>query len=103
MQRLLWASTSSKNPHYRDVHYIEPLIGPQTVTTMTAGTMAAFAEHGVIRANAVEADLEEAHRVLQDLATVGIRFDCVTWHLQNEGIQKFMDSFDTLLHTLVAH
>jgi transaldolase len=100
VQRLLWASTSTKNPQYRDVHYIEPLIGLQTVTTMTAETIAAFADHGVIVANAVEADLEQAQRVLHDFATVGIVFDCVTWHLQNEGIQKFMDSFDTLLHTL---
>jgi transaldolase len=100
VQRLLWASTSTKNPHDRDVRYIEPLIGLQTVTTMTAETIAAFADHGVIVANAVEADLEKAQRVLHDLATVGIVFDCVTWHLQNEGIQKFMDPFDTLLHTL---
>jgi hypothetical protein len=67
---------------------------------MTAGTIAAFADHGVIMANAVEADLEDAHRVLHDLATAGIRFDCVTWHLQNEGIQKFIDPFEALLHTL---
>jgi transaldolase len=100
VQRLLWASTSTKTPHYQDVHYIAPLIGPHTVTTMTAGTIAAFADHGVIMANAVEADLEDAHRVLQDLATVGIRFDCVTWHLQNEGIQKFIDPFEALLHML---
>jgi transaldolase len=103
VQRLLWASTSPKSPRYRDLHYVEPLIGPQTVTTMTAETIAAFADHGVNVANAVEAGLEEAHQVLQDLATVGIRFDCVTWQLQNEGIQKFMDPFDTLLHTLVAN
>jgi transaldolase len=100
VQRLLWASTSPKTTHYQDVHYIAPLIGPHTVTTMTAGTIAAFADHGVIMANAVEADLEEAHRVLHDLATVGIRFDCVTWHLQNEGIQKFIDPFEALLRTL---
>jgi transaldolase len=103
VQRLLWASTSPKSPRYRDLHYVEPLIGPQTVTTMTAETIAAFADHGVNIANAVEAHLEEAHQVLQDLATAGIRFDCVTWHLQNEGIQKFMDPFDTLLHTLAAN
>jgi transaldolase len=103
VQRLLWASTSPKSLQYRALHYVEPLIGPQTVTTMTAETIAAFADHGVNVANAVEAGLEEAHQVLQDLATVGIRFDCVTWQLQNEGIQKFMDPFDTLLHTLVAN
>jgi transaldolase len=103
VQRLLWASTSPKSLQYRALHYVEPLIGPQTVSTMTAETIAAFADHGVNRANAVEANLEDAHQVLQDLATVGIRFDCVTWQLQNEGIQKFMDPFDTLLHTLVAN
>jgi transaldolase len=100
VQRLLWASTSTKNPKYHDVHYIEPLVGPQTVTTMTAGTIAAFADHGVPVANTVEANLEEARRVMHDLARLGIRFDGVTWQLQNEGIQKFMDAFDTLMHML---
>lgn len=73
------------------------------VTTVAAKTIAALADHGVNVANAVEAALEEAHQVLQDLATVGIRFNCVTWQLQNAGMQKFLDPFDTLLHTLVAH
>jgi transaldolase len=100
VQRLLWASTSTKNPTYHDVHYIEPLIGPQTVTTMTAGTIAAFADHGVPVANAIEANLEEARRVMHDLARLGIRFDCVTWQLQNDGIQTFMDAFDALMHLL---
>lgn len=100
VQRLLWASTSPKHRRYRDVHYVEPLIGPQTVTTMTAETIAAFADHGVMVANAVEADLEEAHQVFHDLLTLGLRFDCVTWQLQNEGIQKFLTPFETLLNTL---
>lgn len=100
VQRLLWASTSTKNPNDHDVYYIEPLIGAQTVTTMTGETIAAFADHGVSVANTVEANLEEARRVMHDLALLGIRFDCTTWQLQNEGIQKFMDAFDALMHIL---
>lgn len=100
VQRLLWASTSTKNPTYHDVHSIERLVGPQTVTTMTEETIAAFAEHGVPVASTVEADLEEARRVMHDLARLGIRFDCVTWQLQNDGIQTFMDAFDALMHML---
>ena len=59
-----------------------------------------FDDHGVPVANAIEANLEEARRVMHDLARLGSWFDCVTWQLQNEGIQKFMDAFDALMHML---
>lgn len=99
-QRPLWASTSTKNPEYRDVCYVEPLIGPYTVNTMPEETIAAFADHGMVQHNSVEADLEEARQVFQDLETLGVNFDCVTWQLENEGVQKFIDPYDALLDML---
>src|SRR5262249_23718374 len=102
VQRPLWASTSTKNPLYHDTRYVEPLIGPHTVNTMPAETIAAFADHGKVVANTVEADVEEAHRILRDLEGVGIDFHCVTWQLQNEGVQKFIEPYDTLMQALTA-
>ena len=102
VQRPLWASTSTKNPSYSDVMYVEPLIGPHTVNTMPAETIAAFADHGKVVANTVEADLEEAHRILRDLEGVGIDLHCVTWQLQNEGVQKFIEPYDALMQALTA-
>jgi transaldolase len=101
LQRPLWASTSTKNPQYSDVMYVEPLIGPHTVNTMTEETIAAFADHGQVVAHSVEADIETAQRIIhQDLPQVGISLDKVTWQLENEGIQKFMEPFDALMETL---
>ena len=102
VQRPLWASTSTKNPLYPDTLYVEPLIGPHTVNTMPAETIAAFADHGKVVANTVEADVEEAHRILRDLEGVGIDFHCVTWQLQNEGVQKFIEPYDVLMQALAA-
>jgi transaldolase len=102
VQRPLWASTSTKNPLYPDTCYVEPLIAPHTVTTMPDETIAAFADHGWVTANAIEADLEEAHDILRDLERVGIDFHCVTWQLQNEGVQKFIDPYDALMQALAA-
>jgi transaldolase len=102
VQRPLWASTSTKNPLYSDIMYIEPLIGPHTVNTMPAETIAAFADHGKVVANSIEADLEEASRVLRDLEGVGIDLHCVTWQLQNEGVQKFIEPYDALMQALAA-
>ena len=102
MQRPLWASTGTKNPRYRDTRYVEPLIAPHTVNTMPAETIAAFAHHGRVIANAIEADLDEAQGVLLELERLGIDFDCVTWQLQNEGVQKFIEPYDALLQALAA-
>jgi transaldolase len=102
VQRPLWASTSTKNPLYHDTRYVEPLIGPHTVNTMPAETIAAFADHGKVVANTVEADVEAAHRILRDLEGVGIDFHCVTWQLQNEGVQKFIEPYDALMQALTA-
>lgn len=100
VQRPLWASTSTKDPLYRDVRYVESLIGHHTVNTLPEGAIAAFADHGIVVEDAVEADLETAHQTLNDLDRLGVRLDCVTWQLQNEGAQKFIDSYNALMQTL---
>jgi transaldolase/glucose-6-phosphate isomerase len=97
---MLWASTSTKNPLYDDVRYVEPLIGPDTVNTLPDSTIEAFADHGSVE-DTVALDLEEAERVLEELARAGIDFDRVTWELENEGVQKFIDPFDKLMITIV--
>jgi transaldolase len=95
-QRCLWASTSTKNPAYRDVLYVEELIGPNTVNTMPFETIAAFQDHGVSRETLTEG-VDEAHTLLRDLESAGIDYDDVTATLESEGVQKFSDSFATLL------
>jgi transaldolase/glucose-6-phosphate isomerase len=98
-QRLLWASTSTKNPSYRDVLYIEELIGPDTVNTMPAATLASFREHGQVRASLLEA-LDEAHKTIETLRQVGISLQEITDKLIEEGVQLFADAFDKLLSTV---
>jgi transaldolase len=100
VQRPLWASTSTKSPLYSDVRYVEPLIGPLTVNTMPNETIDAFADHGVLADNTIEAGVDEAHQVMRQLAEVGIDFDAVTKQLQHEGVQKFIEPFDALMEAL---
>jgi transaldolase len=100
VQRVLWASTGRKNPAYSDVGYVEPLVGRDTVNTMPEATIQAFADHGRVAEDAVEADVEDALDVLRELENVGIDYRCVTWQLENEGIQKFIDSYDACLKAL---
>jgi transaldolase len=100
VQRPLWASTSTKNPEYSDVKYVEPLIGPDTVNTMPEETITAFADHGIAKENTIEDNLDKAHQVLNDLEKVGIDIDNVTWQIVNEGIQKFIDPFAALMENL---
>src|ERR671929_243020 len=95
-QRCLWASTSVKNPDYRDVMYVEELIGPETVNTMPQETIEAFQDHGKV-AETLETGLDEAHRLFEDLAAAGIDYDDVVRVLEEEGVQKFIDSFEELL------
>jgi len=95
-QRCLWASTSTKNPDYRDVMYVEDLIGPETVNTMPEETMDAFQDHGEV-ALTLERDLDEAHRVFERIAEAGVDYDDVVVRLEQEGVQKFSDSFAELL------
>jgi transaldolase len=96
-QRCLWASTSTKNPEYRDVMYVEELIGPQTVDTMPLETIVAFQDHGEVRGDTVLDGVKKAHKLLEKLAAVGVDYDDVTETLELEGVQKFADSFDELL------
>ena len=95
-QRCLWASTSTKNPEYRDVLYVEELIGPATVNTMPEETIRAFQDHGNV-AETLTQDVDEAHKLFDDLRQAGIDYDDVTDTLEREGVQKFSDSFDELL------
>ncbi len=99
VQRPLWASTSTKNPAYRDVLYVEELIGPDTVNTMPLTTIESFHEHGRVRLS-IEDQLREAKAQLATLADVGIHYDQVTRQLQEEGVQKFTDSFHTLFQCI---
>jgi transaldolase len=96
VQRCLWASTSVKNPAYRDTMYAEELIGPETVDTMPQETIEAFQDHGVV-AETLERDIEGAKRLLEQLAEAGIAYDDVVETLEREGVQKFSDSFAELL------
>ena len=100
-QRCLWASTSTKNPAYRDVLYVEELIGPETVNTMPEETIEAFQDHGEV-ALTLESDLEGAHRVFERLAEAGVDYDDVVAVLEREGVQKFSDSFSELLEGVRA-
>jgi len=95
-QRCLWASTSTKNPEYRDVMYVEELIGPETVDTMPEETMVAFQDHGTVELTLTE-DVGAARKLFMDLHDAGIDYEDVTDTLEREGVQKFADSFDELL------
>jgi transaldolase/glucose-6-phosphate isomerase len=101
LQRPLWASTSTKNPAYRDVLYVENLIGPHTVNTLPPATLASFREHGQA-ALSIEEGLSAARAQLEALAELGISMDQVTEQLEREGVQKFAESFEGLLETLRA-
>jgi transaldolase len=100
-QRCLWASTSTKNPEYRDVMYVEELIGREIVNTMPIETIEAFQDHGVVR-DTLEQGVDEAHRLFDELKRNGIDYDDVTDTLEREGVQKFSDSFRELLDGIRA-
>jgi transaldolase len=98
LQRPLWASTSTKNAAYPDTLYISELIGPHTVNTIPENALLAFADHGVVRGNTVEEDVEAAQRILEQLVEAGIPLqDIVERRLIDEGAGLFVDSFDRLL------
>ena len=96
-QRCLWASTSTKNPAYRDTLYVEELIGRDTVNTMPDSTIEDFQDHGEIRGLTVEEDVEGARATLDALAKAGVDYDDVTATLEREGVEKFDASFKELL------
>ncbi len=99
VQRLLWASTSTKNPDYSDVKYIEALIGPDTVNTAPLETLDAYRDHGEPQAR-LQQDVEESRWVLERLPELGINIDNVTRQLEEEGVEKFNKPFDKLVETL---
>jgi transaldolase len=101
-QRCLWASTSTKNPEYRDVMYVEELIGPETVNTMPLETIRAFQDHGEVRGDTVLEGVDEARALLQKLAAVGVDYGDVTETLEAEGVQKFSDSFEQIVESIRA-
>jgi transaldolase len=98
-QRPLWASTSTKNPVYRDVLYIEELIGPETVNTIPPQTLEAFRDHGKPRLS-LEQDLESAHMELEEIGEFGIDMKTVTQELEDEGVKAFSDAFGALIKTI---
>jgi transaldolase len=100
-QRCLWASTSTKNREYSDVLYVDELIGPETVNTMPEETIQAFQDHGEV-ALTLEQGIDEAKALFDRLAEVGIDYDDVTRVLEEEGVQKFADSFSELLDGIAA-
>lgn len=100
-QRCLWASTSTKNPEYRDVMYVEELLGPDTVNTMPEETIEAFQDHGNVALTLTE-DLDAAHELLDDLRAAGVDYDDVVDVLEQEGVKKFADSFEELLDGIKA-
>jgi len=101
-QRCLWASTSTKNPNYRDVIYVEELIGPETVNTMPLETIEAFQDHGEVRGDTVLEGLAEAHKLIAELANAGVDYDDVTETLEAEGVEKFAASFDEIVESIRA-
>jgi transaldolase len=96
VQRVLWASTSTKNPAYRDVMYVEELIGPHTVNTMPPQTVDAFEDHGVVD-RTVDKNVDAAERVIAELGTLGVKIDDVTNKLLVDGLASFQKSYDTLI------
>jgi transaldolase / glucose-6-phosphate isomerase len=98
-QRVLWASTSTKNPAYRDVLYVEELIGPDTVDTIPPGTLDAFRDHGIPRASLTE-NVDAAHRTMEAVAKVGISMKEVTDKLTDDGVRLFAEAFDKLLEAV---
>jgi transaldolase len=99
VQRPLWASTGTKNPAYRDVLYVEELIGPNTVNTMPLKTLESFRDHGRVSLS-VEEGIPQAQVALTALEAAGIDYEQVTSQLQEEGVQKFIDSFDKLFQCI---
>jgi transaldolase len=98
-QRLLWASTSTKNPAYDDLMYVEPLIGPQTINTMPARTIEAFADHGKAAAT-LELDIKEAWQAIEDLGKTGINLARIADQLLAEGIDKFIQASNETVQTI---
>ncbi len=100
-QRLLWASTGTKNPDYSDVKYVEALIGPDTVNTLPLVTLGAYRDHGQPKTR-LEENVKDAYRIFNLLQDLGISIDNVTMQLEDEGVEKFNKPFDKLMTTLAV-
>jgi len=100
VQRMLWASTSAKDPRYRDVYIAEALIGPDTVDTMPPATIEAFSDHGQVDGDTIRSDYPGAHEVIRRLAAVGIDIDKVTDELLQAGVASFAQSYDQLIRSI---
>ena len=98
-QRLLWASTSTKNPNYKDTKYVEPLIGPATINTVPVETLNAYRDHGQ-PVLSLEQGVPEARQFLDGLSSIGIELNAVTQQLEDEGIEKFVSAYDRLLTSI---
>jgi transaldolase / glucose-6-phosphate isomerase len=101
-QRVLWASTSTKDPHYRDTLYVEELVGPETVDTIPPATLTAFEDHGVVRGDTLTQGLPEARQQLERAKAAGIDLGAVCDNLQTEGVSLFATSYAVLLQSLAA-
>ena len=99
-QRLLWASTSPKNPDYSDIKYVEALIGPNTVNTLPLKTLEAYSDHGE-PVSLLKENVEQASMVLSELSEVGIDFNEITNKLEDDGVQKFSAAYDQLIKALI--
>jgi len=101
-QRVLWASTSTKNPAYNDVMYVEELIGPNTVNTAPPNTIEAFLDHGTVAADRLNEDVDEAARLIASLPEVGVDFAAITAQLQVDGVRAFAKAYEDLLAAITA-
>jgi transaldolase len=100
VQRLLWASTSTKNPEYSDIKYIEQIIGPDTVNTVPLETINAYRDHGDPKLRLGQ-NVNETNWIMAQLPELGISIDNVTQQLEDEGIKKFNEPFDKLMESLI--
>ncbi|MCG6553851.1 MAG: transaldolase, partial [Candidatus Magnetominusculus sp. LBB02] len=98
-QRLLWASTSTKNPAYHDCLYVDSLIGPNTINTMPVETVAAFKDHGKVR-RTIDADLRDVEQTLDSIADLNINMETVAQTLEDDGLRQFVDAFEALLYLI---
>ncbi len=98
-QRVLWASTSAKDPSFSDVIYVEPLIGKDTINTLPMETIDAFRDHGKV-ADTITEDIENANKALEELKNLDIDIDAITQKLENQGIEKFNQAYDKLLKSI---
>jgi transaldolase len=98
-QKLLWASTSTKNPSYKDIKYVKALIGPDTINTVPIETLNAYRDHGHPE-QTLDQEVHRAYHLLNKLSIVGINLDAITEQLEDEGVEKFITAYDQLMDSL---